>query len=159
MPALDKAVLTGGRPNDNFTSRFFAFVFTRLTQWFANTANGIARLFVGEVHTNTLCVGETCVTEDEFRSLLTGAAAGAADVEGAEAPAAQPAQEANPDTDIPTSTTSSDAVPITSEPANGDDPQMNEPAQVDVEAPEAEAELPPANDNSAGAELAPTASH
>lgn len=41
-----------------------------LVTWFANAANGIGKLFANEVHTNMLCVGDTCVTEEEFLQLL-----------------------------------------------------------------------------------------
>lgn len=38
--------------------------------WFANSTNGIQKLFTHEVHTDTLCVGNTCVTETELQQLL-----------------------------------------------------------------------------------------
>ena len=41
-----------------------------LIAWFGNTANGITKLFVGEVHADTLCVGQTCVTESQLQQLL-----------------------------------------------------------------------------------------
>jgi hypothetical protein len=55
---------------DHFTSRFFASLYARLTQWFADTTKGIqdfyARVFKGE----KLCLGETCITEPELQELL-----------------------------------------------------------------------------------------
>ena len=62
---------------DNFTNRFFSSLFARLTAWFADTANGINDFFArvgdfGQVNTDELCVGATCVTEDQFKSLLNG---------------------------------------------------------------------------------------
>lgn len=41
-----------------------------LVTWFADAANGIGRLFAKEIHTDMLCVGDTCVTEEEFLQLL-----------------------------------------------------------------------------------------
>jgi hypothetical protein len=55
--------------------------------WFANAANGIGDFFArvgnfGRVNTDELCVGATCVTEDQFKSLLNGGAAAGATTEG-----------------------------------------------------------------------------
>ncbi len=41
-----------------------------LIAWFGNVSNGITKLFVKEVHTDTLCVGQTCVTEVQLQQLL-----------------------------------------------------------------------------------------
>ncbi len=41
-----------------------------LIGWFENATNGIRKLFVGEVHTDTLCIGQTCVTESQLQQLL-----------------------------------------------------------------------------------------
>ena len=41
-----------------------------LIEWFGTATNGITKLFAGEVHTNTLCVGQTCVTESQLQQLL-----------------------------------------------------------------------------------------
>ena len=41
-----------------------------LIAWFESTTNGIRKLFVGEVHTDTLCIGQTCVTELQLQQLL-----------------------------------------------------------------------------------------
>ncbi len=41
-----------------------------LIGWFGSAANGIRKLFVGEVHTDTLCIGQTCVTESQLQQLL-----------------------------------------------------------------------------------------
>lgn len=35
-----------------------------------NAGNGLSKVFVKEVHTDKVCVGETCVTEDQLRTLL-----------------------------------------------------------------------------------------
>lgn len=45
-----------------------------LVAWFANVANGITKLFAGEIETNTLCVsdesGKTCITKSQLDALL-----------------------------------------------------------------------------------------
>jgi hypothetical protein len=43
-----------------------------LIAWFGNVENGITKLFAHEVHTDTLCVGQTCVTESQLQQLLQG---------------------------------------------------------------------------------------
>ncbi len=35
-----------------------------------NSTNGLRKIFVGEVHTDTLCVGNTCLTESQVQQLL-----------------------------------------------------------------------------------------
>jgi len=54
-------------PADSFGTRFFTSLKTRLTAWFADAANGIR---FGRVNTEKLCVGTTCLTEDQFKSLV-----------------------------------------------------------------------------------------
>lgn len=66
--ADENAPLTDTEGNKTFVGRFFE----RIAQWLADTANGIGKLFAGEVHTNRLCVGNTCVTEAELQALLAG---------------------------------------------------------------------------------------
>ncbi len=41
-----------------------------LIAWFGNITNGIQKLFAKEVHTETLCVGETCLTETQVQQIL-----------------------------------------------------------------------------------------
>ena len=41
-----------------------------LVTWFGDTANGIGALFVGEIRTEKLCVGDVCITEEEFREVF-----------------------------------------------------------------------------------------
>ena len=60
------APLTDADGNTTFAGRFFE----RLVAWFADAANGITKFFASEVHTDTLCIGETCVTESELKELL-----------------------------------------------------------------------------------------
>ncbi len=41
-----------------------------MIKWFADTANGVQTFFAGEIHTKKLCVGEVCVTEEEFLNIV-----------------------------------------------------------------------------------------
>ena len=59
----------------SFSERFFGNLFSRITTWLGEAGNGIMKIFVGEIETkkvktDTLCVGDTCVTEDQLKSLL-----------------------------------------------------------------------------------------
>jgi hypothetical protein len=44
-----------------------------LIGWLANAANGITKIFAKEVHTDMLCVGETCVTQEQFLAIVQAA--------------------------------------------------------------------------------------
>ena len=80
---------------------------------------------MGEVHTDMLCVGATCVTEEQFNSVFNqSAAAGATAGDGQllEAPAASSASGGSPSADNTSTTTPVESEPITSQPAN-DNPQ------------------------------------
>jgi hypothetical protein len=55
---------------ENFATAENKTFLNNLIAWFADATNGIGRLFAGEVHTDTLCVGETCVTETQLQQLL-----------------------------------------------------------------------------------------
>jgi hypothetical protein len=102
----------------------------------------VARAFNGEhVETQELCVGSTCVSEDECKAQLAAPAAAGAPIGESAAPAAlpaqgeqggQPAPEANQDTGVATTTT----------PTNDIQPSAGDP----VEEPTA------ANDNQPGAD-------
>jgi hypothetical protein len=46
----------------NITSSFK----DNLIAWLADAGNGITKLFAKEVHTDKLCVGDTCVTQEQF---------------------------------------------------------------------------------------------
>ena len=59
-----------------FTQSFFNNIFTRITSWFADTANGIGDFFANRVRTKELCVGdaggaETCINKAQLDVLLT----------------------------------------------------------------------------------------
>jgi hypothetical protein len=41
-----------------------------MVAWFANMGNGIEKLFAKEVHSDTLCLGQTCITESQLKTLL-----------------------------------------------------------------------------------------
>jgi hypothetical protein len=74
-----------------FTTRFFSSLFTRLTEWFADATNGIRDFYASIVHsdrveTKELCVGSTCVTEDQFKAMVARSAAAGAPSAGSGAP-------------------------------------------------------------------------
>jgi hypothetical protein len=119
-----------------FTSRFFASLFARLTQWFADTTNGIKSFFAQRVQTKELCVDDVCVTRDQFAEVFgisqTSAAAGAP-VSPTEAPSGSsaPSQEG---TDIGSTTTpSATTTPPSEDIAN--EPAADAPALGESEAP------------------------
>ncbi len=41
-----------------------------LREWLASTANGIVNIFAKKVQTDELCVGATCITEDQLKTIL-----------------------------------------------------------------------------------------
>jgi hypothetical protein len=51
---------------------FLGRVLGRIALWLADASNGITKLFAQEVRTEKLCIGTTCVSEDELRVLLKG---------------------------------------------------------------------------------------
>jgi hypothetical protein len=64
----------------SFTTRFFSSLFVRLTAWLADATNGIHNFYASIVHsdrveTKELCVGSTCVTEDQFKATVARSAA------------------------------------------------------------------------------------
>jgi hypothetical protein len=157
----------------SFTNRFFASLFARLTHWFADAANGIAKLFVGEVHTDKLCVGETCVTPEQFAEVFgsrqSAAAAGAPGlVSGVEAPDGS-STEAAPTADTATTTTPASEEEETDAPEGPSEApaaSAEEETTTDAAAPiteaggETRAEITPAeqptNDNQPSEELPAT---
>jgi hypothetical protein len=74
---LDLSQLTATSTDTSFTTRFFSSLFARITTWLADASNGVAKVFAGEVHAkDKLCVGGTCVTEDQFKAMVAASAAG-----------------------------------------------------------------------------------
>jgi hypothetical protein len=49
---------------------FLGRVLARVADWLADAGNGITKFFAQEVRTEKLCIGATCVSEDELRALL-----------------------------------------------------------------------------------------
>jgi hypothetical protein len=45
-----------------------------LNNWFADTSNGIKSFFSDTVHTNNLCVGTVCVTQQQFLQMVSSSA-------------------------------------------------------------------------------------
>ncbi len=59
---------------------FLGRVLSRVALWLADAGNGITKFFAQEVRTDKLCIGATCVSEDELQALLK-AGTGASDDE------------------------------------------------------------------------------
>ena len=70
---------TGGR-DEPFVSAFFSNLFARLTQWFADAANGVRDFFANRVRTKELCVPMAPVkparTRTKRRALISAGASG-----------------------------------------------------------------------------------
>jgi len=125
-------------PEGSFTSRFFTSLFTHITAWLADAANGIGDIFAsvgnfGRVNTEELCVDDVCVTRDQFAEVFgnQSAAAGAPTVGGSsEAPSGPPAREATPVTGTTTTTTSThSSTPV----ATGTSPVPEQPPPVNAD--------------------------
>jgi len=89
---------------------------TRLTTWLADAANGIANIISDTLTARErLCVGETCVNEDQFRAAFENAAAGGTP-SSADAPGepAGPSASGATDADSTINSTASESVPINS---------------------------------------------
>ncbi|MDP3646313.1 MAG: tail fiber domain-containing protein [bacterium] len=55
----------------SFAANFFSNLFARITAWLADAANGITDFFAQRGHfSNELCVGDTCVTPDQFKAMV-----------------------------------------------------------------------------------------
>jgi hypothetical protein len=74
-----------------------------LIAWLGSAANGINKLFAREVHTQKLCVGDVCVTQEQFLAMVSASAPARAhapsDGEGSEDPAGS--ATSTPDTEAP----------------------------------------------------------
>jgi hypothetical protein len=124
----------------------------------ATTVRGFAVKFTSnEIHAvNRLCIGETCINENQLKALLSvpaaqtaAGAATASDGQQEEAPSGSSATEAaNADAATTTTPVEATSTPPAS-PANDDEPPTadSEPAVEEVEGSVPEEELAPANDN------------
>ena len=78
---------------------------TRIRDYLENSLNGLEKIFVKEVRTDKLCVGETCVTEDQLKALINQSTSTSAPEPSPEpvtdeiepAPASTPDPEPSPD--------------------------------------------------------------
>ena len=66
--------------SQSFAANFFSNIFNKITDWFADSANGITDFFVGRIHTKEICLGEgdeeTCINKDQLDALLRNAVSG-----------------------------------------------------------------------------------
>ena len=70
-PPLEGGVLAESEGGGSFFSRLLS----KLTTWLADATNGIAKIFVGEIETKSLCVSDdtgakTCITKSQLDALL-----------------------------------------------------------------------------------------
>jgi hypothetical protein len=131
--SISSSTATSTEESRSFAQNFFNSIFSKLTDWFADAANGVGKFFADEVHTDTLCVKKSdgtdvCVTGDQLSNLLSGQS-----VAPAPAPAPAPTPEPAPTSE---SATMPEPAPI-SEPAIPDPAPTPEPPPATTEpAPE-----------------------
>jgi hypothetical protein len=124
-----------------FAASFFSNIFARVTTWLADAGNGIADLFAETIHAKTiyadkLCLGATCVTEEQLKALLSGEtahAAGPATSQSAENTGSANSESQNSAT---ASSSTSDQTQVASSSADTEAPTIslngNNPATVNV---------------------------
>ncbi len=95
-----------------------------VASFLGNAANGLRSIFVGEVHTDRLCVGATCLNEDQVKTILNSIGGG-----GSSSPSEPPAPS-----DPSGSDGSSDAPPSGDAPA-GDSGSTTDGGTTDEPAP------------------------
>jgi hypothetical protein len=76
---LSEPIPSGGEIDES--SLFYKFT-TKLDDWLATGNQYLTKIFVREIHTDTLCVGDTCITEDQLKTLLDGQSSGNSSNEG-----------------------------------------------------------------------------
>jgi hypothetical protein len=104
---------------------------TNLIAWLGSASNGITDLFAKIGHFNEadvgkLCVGSTCVTEDQFKAMLSASAAASVPQVGTNETPSGSSAPVLAGTDTATTTTSSVVNPITS--AASSTPELSPPA-------------------------------
>jgi hypothetical protein len=118
-----------------------------------DTTNGIGEIFARVFRAkDALCINDTCVNEDQLKSLLGSAAAGAPSVEMGGAPALPPAPAETGDLGETSSSTLSEIVPSESaavlaandnEPVSADEVSGNDDAEDDQGDTDAQPEVTP----------------
>lgn len=63
--------LESGAITSSTTSSLTKDIKDSFIAWFADASNGIKELFVDKVKTKELCIGNTCVTEEQLKTLLS----------------------------------------------------------------------------------------
>ncbi len=94
----------------SFADNFFGGIFSKLTEWFADAANGVGQFFAREVHTDSLCVKKSdgtdvCVTGDQLAALLAGQNAAPAATEPISEPTPEPVPTQEPVVEPPPDST------------------------------------------------------
>jgi hypothetical protein len=76
-----------GSTQESFMNSFFDNVYAKVSTWLASATNGIERIFVKEVNTDTLCVSDatgakTCISKTQLDDLLAGAGSASGTISG-----------------------------------------------------------------------------
>ncbi|MBI2097622.1 MAG: hypothetical protein HYT46_01665 [Candidatus Vogelbacteria bacterium] len=139
---LETLFLTGSAPeSESFIARFFDKLFDRIKQWFADAANGIAKLFVKEVRTEKLCLAsgsggeDVCLDRAGLQALLNREAAAPAPPPAPAEPPPAPVGEEATTTDEVVATTTEEIIipdPITIEEPVEESAPEKEPAPEPV---------------------------
>jgi hypothetical protein len=143
------AVSASSTPRYVFATAFMQGLATRLTDWLASAGNGIADLFAQtihadvvyakSVHTDELCVGATCVSQEKFLEMVNSigtAPVPAAPANGsgaASAPQPTPEQAPTSTPDVP-DTAASSTPPLVEEPVATSTPPAEPPAETPPDA-------------------------
>jgi len=117
-----------GSTTESFMTAFFTNIKTTIGTWLADSTNGIAKIFTGEIETKSLCVSDdsgakTCITKAQLDSLITGAGVSNVIINSTPAPevsaptpASAPENPTTSVTEIPTSETPALVTPVCVDP-------------------------------------------
>ncbi len=154
----DLATTTPDLDESSFPFRFFAALKDRLIAWFADATNGIKDFYASIIHahegkfSDKLCVGDTCVTPEQFQAVFGKDAA--AQSSAAAAPvSSSPPSPSEPPVDEPTTDTASTTP--SAAPAAANDTSQATTTDVITPTPEPALNLPTAANDSAPSEQLP----
>ncbi len=113
------------RPLTSLDSNTSGSLATLISAYLGSAANGLQKIFVGEVHTNQLCVGATCVNEAQLQQLLQNQPVSSSGSSGAVSP--PPADDSGDVSDPPldTATPSDTPPPVDAETPPADAAPLN----------------------------------
>lgn len=71
LETIASTTATSTPTSQSFAESFFGNIFTRVTQWLADAANGIGDVFANTFRAKEkICVEDECLTKDDIRALL-----------------------------------------------------------------------------------------